>query len=92
MNELKRIWSTKIFWSAVIFLQSTLLFSADAILIRKSGIVELRSKHSNIFKKVGPGTELYFGDTIQTLKGSKAQVLFSEGNAILIKESSSLKI
>ncbi len=67
-------------------------FCADAILLRTSGIVQVRVKGKNIFGEAKPGTQLNFGDTVQTEQAAKAQILFAGGNAILIKESTTVKL
>lgn len=74
---------------AVCLVCASALFAADAILIRKSGDVEIRVKGKKGFQTAEAGAELHFGDRVQTLKGAKAQIVFSDGSAILIKESTS---
>lgn len=68
------------------------VFASDALLVRKSGDVRVRHKGRKGFFRAQAGTRLFFGDTVETEAGAKAQVLFTNGNAILIKESSTLRL
>jgi hypothetical protein len=68
------------------------LQAADALLVRKSGPVQVRHKNAKRFVKAEAGAPLSFGDTVKTGAGAKAQILFTGGNAILIKESSTLRL
>lgn len=68
------------------------VWAGDAVLIRKSGDVEIRAKGKKVFKRAEAGAELFFGDTVQTLKGARAQVLFANGNAVLLKEMTSARL
>ena len=90
---LSRLWVCSLLTlSLFAFQPASALFGADAVLIRKSGNVQVRHKRSKRFVKAEAGAGLFFGDTVQTGTGGKAQILFTNGNAILIKESSTLRL
>ena len=66
--------------------------AADAVLVRASGEVQVRLKGSKVYGKAASGAQLKFGDWVQTLKRAKAHILFANGSAILIKESTTVKL
>ena len=91
-TQTKKVRLTPFLLAAALFLSAHPAVSSDAILIRKSGDVEILPRGAKNFKKASAGAGLRFGDTVQTLKGAKAQILFPGGGAILIKESTSIKL
>ncbi len=71
---------------------SSSVWSADASLVRISGEVQVRARGKTAFQKAYAGFPLSFGDLVQTQKAALAQVLFPDGNAILIKENTTLRM
>lgn len=66
------------------------LQATDAILTRLSGEVQILRKGKATPMAASPGMQLSFGDTVQTWKGAKAHLLFLGGNAVLVKELTTL--
>ncbi len=62
-------------------------FGADAVLKAVEGKVTVRHKGEKRFVIRPSGTELNFGDEIETKQGAHAHVVFTNGDTVLLKEN-----
>lgn len=61
---------------------------SDAVLVQAKGGVFVRSRGEKKFEPAAAGAPLLFGDEVKTLKSASAHVVFSAGDAVLVKENS----